>query len=92
LKAAVYYTNSDVRIEERPMPKAGTGEIVVRIEASGICGSDVMEWYRIKKAPIVLGHEIAGVVEELGEGVTKFKLGDRVTVAHHVPCNTCAYY
>lgn len=91
MKAAVYYTNSDVRIEERPMPKAGTGEIVVRIEASGICGSDVMEWYRIKKAPIVLGHEIAGVVEELGEGVTKFKLGDRVTVAHHVPCNTCRH-
>jgi L-iditol 2-dehydrogenase len=71
------------------MPVAGKGEIVVKIEASGICGSDVMEWYRIKKAPIVLGHEIAGTVKELGEGVTKFKVGDRVTVAHHVPCNTC---
>lgn len=89
LKAAVYYTNSDVRVEERPRPEIGGGELLVKIEASGICGSDVMEWYRIKKAPIVLGHEIAGTVEEVGEGVEKFKVGDRVTVAHHVPCNTC---
>ncbi|MBI5642975.1 MAG: alcohol dehydrogenase catalytic domain-containing protein [Deltaproteobacteria bacterium] len=64
---------------------------MVRVEASGICGSDVMEWYRIKKAPLVLGHEIAGTVTETGAGVVKFKAGDRVTVAHHVPCNTCRY-
>jgi L-iditol 2-dehydrogenase len=63
----------------------------MRIEASGICGSDVMEWYRLKKAPLVLGHEVAGVVEEVGESVKKFKKGDRITAAHHVPCNTCKY-
>lgn len=91
MKAAVYYRNSDVRIEEVPVPKVGDGEALVRIESSGICGSDVMEWYRVKKAPIVLGHEIAGVITELGRGVTRFKVGDRVTVAHHVPCNTCVY-
>ncbi|MBE9532246.1 MAG: alcohol dehydrogenase catalytic domain-containing protein [Proteobacteria bacterium] len=63
----------------------------MKVHASGICGSDVMEWYRIKKAPLVLGHEIAGVIEEVGEGVERFKVGDRVTAAHHVPCNECKY-
>ncbi len=91
MKAAVYYRNSDVRIEEVPVPKIGDGEALVRIESSGICGSDVMEWYRVRKAPIILGHEIAGVITETGKGVTRFKAGDRVTVAHHVPCNTCTY-
>lgn len=91
MKAAVYYTNSDVRIEDVERPEIKDGEILVKIEASGICGSDVMEWYRIKKAPIVLGHEIAGTVEEVGSGVERFKVGDRVTVAHHVPCNTCRH-
>lgn len=89
MKVAVYYNNRDVRVEERPVPKPGTGEVLVRIEASGICGSDVMEWYRIRKAPLVLGHEIAGVVEEAGPGVAKFKKGDRVFATHHVPCGTC---
>jgi L-iditol 2-dehydrogenase len=72
-------------------PRAGPGEILVKVEASGICGSDVMEWYRVKKAPLVLGHEIAGTVEDTGTGVKVFKAGDRVTVSHHVPCNTCRY-
>ncbi|MFH1429691.1 MAG: zinc-dependent dehydrogenase [Candidatus Margulisiibacteriota bacterium] len=91
MRAAVYYNNNDIRIEEIPRPQAGPGEILVRIEASGICGSDVMEWYRINKAPLVLGHEIAGVIEETGDGVTKYRKGDRVCVSHHVPCNTCYY-
>lgn len=50
-----------------------------------------MEWYRIKKAPLVLGHEITGVIEAVGEGVVLYKKGDRVFVSHHVPCNTCRY-
>ena len=65
MRAAVYYNNNDLRIEERPRPTIGSGELLVRVMASGICGSDVMEWYRIKKAPLVLGHEIAGVIEEV---------------------------
>jgi L-iditol 2-dehydrogenase len=91
MRAAVYYRNNDVRIEERPAPEIGAGELLVRVMASGLCGSDVMEWYRLKKAPLVLGHEIAGVVEKTGEGVTNFEKGDRVFVSHHVPCNTCHY-
>jgi L-iditol 2-dehydrogenase len=61
----------------------------MRIESSGICGSDVVEWYRVRKAPLVLGHEVAGVIEAVGEGVTRLAPGDRVVAAHHVPCNTC---
>ena len=74
-----------------PKPAVGPDEVLIRIEASGICGSDVMEWYRIHKAPLVLGHEIAGQIVEIGEGVKKYKVGDRVAASHHVPCNTCHY-
>ncbi|OGO43245.1 MAG: alcohol dehydrogenase [Chloroflexi bacterium RBG_16_60_22] len=91
MRVAVWYSNRDVRLEERPVPEIGPGELLVRVIASGICGSDVMEWYRLDRAPLVLGHEIAGEVVEVGEGVTRYKAGDRVAVAHHVPCNTCRY-
>ena len=91
MRVAMYYNNRDIRIEEMQTPKIGHGELLVKVMASGICGSDVMEWYRIKKAPLVLGHEIAGEIVAVGEGVKRFKAGDRVTVAHHVPCNTCHY-
>ncbi len=91
MNVLMYYSNSDVRVEELPVPKIGAGELLIKVHASGICGSDVMEWYRIKKAPRVLGHEITGEIVETGEGVEKFKKGDRVFVSHHVPCNTCFY-
>jgi L-iditol 2-dehydrogenase len=91
MRAAVYYNNSDVRVEERPVPEIGAGEILVKVMASGICGSDVMEWYRIRKAPLVLGHEIAGEIVAVGESVARYKPGDRVFVSHHIPCNTCHY-
>jgi len=91
MRVAVYYNNSDIRVEERPVPAIGPGEALVRIKASGVCGSDVLEWYRVPKAPIVLGHEVAGDIVEVGEGVTNVAVGDRVVVSHHVPCNTCRY-
>jgi len=91
MRVAMYYRNTDVRLEEMPVPKIGPGEVLVKVIASGICGTDVMEWYRIKKAPRVLGHEITGVIVEAGEGVQRYKVGDRVFVSHHVPCNTCRY-
>jgi L-iditol 2-dehydrogenase len=91
MRVAMYYNNNDVRIEEMPVPSIGPGELLLRVESSGICGSDVLEWYRIKKAPLVLGHEVAGQIVDVGPGVEKFKKGDRIVAAHHVPCNTCYY-
>lgn len=92
MKVAVYHTNSDVRVEERAAPSIAEDEILVKVESVGICGSDVMEWYRAKKAPLVLGHEIAGVVEKVGAKIEQsYELGDRVFVPHHVPCGKCHY-
>ena len=91
MRIAKYYSNRDIRIEEAPRPAIGRGELLIRIEACGICGSDVMEWYRIDRVPLVLGHEIAGVVEEVGQGVSAYKKGDRVSASHHVPCGSCSY-
>jgi len=89
MKVAVYYSNNDIRIEERPKPVIKEGEILVRVKASGICGTDVMEWYRQKKAPRILGHEIAGEIAESKS--QKYKAGQKVFVSHHVPCNKCKY-
>jgi len=91
MRAAMYHANDDVRIVDLPKPRIGHGEILVRVRASGICGSDVLEWYRKPKAPLVLGHEIAAEVVEVGEGVDRVKVGDRVFVSHHVPCGNCRY-
>jgi len=91
MKCAMYYNNRDVRFEETPIPKIGPDELLVQMHACGICGSDVLEWYRIKKAPIVLGHEMTGEIVKIGENVERYKVGDRVFVSHHVPCNTCHY-
>ncbi|MFO8056281.1 MAG: zinc-dependent dehydrogenase [bacterium] len=91
MHVAMYYNNRDVRVEEYPAPKIGPDEILVKVMASGICGTDVLEWYRLKQAPRVLGHEIAAEVVETGSNADKYKPGDRVFVSHHVPCNTCHY-
>ena len=91
MRVAMYYNNRDVRLEEITTPQIGGDELLVKVLASGICGSDVMEWYRIKKAPRVLGHEITGEIVEVGKEVKNYKVGNRVFVSHHVPCNTCQY-
>jgi L-iditol 2-dehydrogenase len=87
----MYYNNKDVRIQEIPKPTIGDDEFLPKVMASGICGSDVTEWYRVPKAPKVLGHEATGVIDEVGKNVADYKVGDRVFVSHHVPCNSCRY-
>jgi|TARA_B100001964_G_scaffold245170_1_gene330438 L-iditol 2-dehydrogenase len=89
MKVAVYYNNNDIKLEERPKPTISDDEILVNMKASGICGTDAMEWYRIKKAPRVLGHEMVGEIVESKSD--KYKSGQRVFVSHHVPCNNCKY-
>ena len=91
MKVAMYYNNKDVRLEEVPIPEIGSKELLVKVIASGICGSDVMQWYRIKKAPRVLGHEITGEIVKVGSEIKEYNVGERVFVSHHVPCNTCHY-
>jgi L-iditol 2-dehydrogenase len=91
MKVAMYYNNNDVRIEEMQIPEISDEELLVKVRACGICGSDVMEWYRIKNAPRVLGHELSGDIVKIGSKIKKFKVGDRIFVSHHVPCNTCCF-
>jgi len=91
MRVAMYYNNRDVRLEELPKPKIGPGEFLMKVMACGICGSDVLEWYRVPKAPRVLGHEATGEIVEVGAGVERYKAGDRVFVSHHVPCGECRY-
>jgi len=97
MKIARYYNNNDIRQDEMPKPTIGPGELLVKVKKSGICGSDILEYYRLAKMKklgvdsLVLGHEIAGDIVEVGEGTKKFKEGDRVFVSHHVPCFNCHY-
>jgi len=91
MKVAMYYRNDDVRIEEMPVPAIDPDEILVEMRACGICGSDVLEWYRVKSAPRVLGHEMTGEIVEVGDAVEDFQVGERVFVSHHVPCNDCRF-
>ena len=89
MRVGMYYNNNKIEVEELPVPQVGKTDILIKVMASGICGSDVLEWYRIKKAPLVLGHELAGEVVKVGENITKFKRADRVITTHHVPCDEC---
>ncbi|RLI43159.1 hypothetical protein DRO69_09570 [Candidatus Bathyarchaeota archaeon] len=91
MKAAMYHGPDDIRIEEMPTPKIAQDEILVEMKACGICGSDLMHWYLKNRAPLVLGHEPAGIVAKTGKKVKQFKEGDRVFVHHHVACLTCHY-
>ncbi len=89
MKTAVYHGSNDIRIEEAPKPKIRVDEILVEMKACGICGSDLIEWYLESRAPLVLGHEPAGIVAEIGDKVEDFEPGERVFVHHHVACLTC---
>jgi L-iditol 2-dehydrogenase len=91
MKAAFYYDQKDIRIEEVPTPNVRQQEVLVKMKACGICGSDLMGWYLKSRAPLVLGHEPAGVITKKGSNVEGFDVGDRVFVHHHAACLTCHY-
>lgn len=91
MKAAVLHGNEDIRYEEYPTPEVKPGTVKVRVKAAGICGSDIPRVLNngAHYYPIVLGHEFSGIVEEIGEGVTKVKVGDTVSGAPLLPCMKC---
>lgn len=91
MKAAVYYNQKDIRIEEMPKPAIGDDEVLVEMKACGICGSDLMDWYLKGRAPLVLGHEPTGIIVDKGNKVKDFEAGDRIFVHHHVACLECHY-
>jgi len=92
MQAVVYHGVNDVRMEEVPVPEIGPGEILVRVHTCGICGTDLKKIATgSHSAPRIFGHETAGVVAKVGEGVRKFSVGDRVVVFHHIPCGECYY-
>jgi L-iditol 2-dehydrogenase len=89
LLAARSTTPHDVVVEELPDPVAGPGEVVCRVLACGVCGSDVSDAYVARKLPAVLGHEVVGEVLHAGAGVAGVAAGDRVVIHHHAPCGSC---
>ncbi len=89
--AVEYHSNEDMRVVEMPVPNIGPGELLVQMQACGLCASDVMEWYMRPRAPLYPGHEPVGVVAQVGEGVEQFSAGQRVFLHHHVPCMVCHY-
>lgn len=92
MHAAVYRGSSSVEVEEIPTPRIGPGEILIRVEACGICHTDLKKIeHNLLAPPRVYGHETAGVVAAAGSGVTKFRRGDRVVAFHHIPCRQCFY-
>ena len=92
MKAAVYHGVNDVRLEDVPVPEIGRGEVLIRVHACGICGTDLKKIATgSHSAPRIFGHETAGTIVAVGEGVSKFKVGDRVLVFHHIPCRECYY-
>ncbi len=91
MNVGMYYHNRDVRLQQQPIPVVGEDDVLIKVVAAGICGSDLMEWYRIKRAPLVLGHELTGEIIEIGKNVRQWQKGDRVFATHHVPCDQCSY-
>src|ERR1700751_5569903 len=92
MRAVVYRGVNDMRVETVPVPAIGPGELLVKVATCGICGTDLKKIHTgSHSAPRIFGHEMAGVIVSVGEGVSQYGLGERVMVFHHVPCNECYY-
>ena len=91
MKVSMWFNNNDIRVAEVPTPSPGPGEMLVKVISCGICGSDMVEWYRLPRAPLVQGHEVGVEVVETGEGVRNYQQGDRLFIAPKIPCGKCSY-
>jgi L-iditol 2-dehydrogenase len=92
MQAVVYRGVNDMRVERVPVPAIGPGELLIKVATCGICGTDLKKIHTgSHSAPRIFGHEMAGTIAQVGEGVTNFALGERVMVFHHVPCGDCYY-
>lgn len=92
MRAAVYSGPGQISVERVPIPEIGDGEMLMRVYACGVCGTDLKKIeYGLVPPPRIFGHEMAGVVARVGKGVTKFNVGDRVVAHHHIPCGKCFY-
>jgi L-iditol 2-dehydrogenase len=92
MRAGVYRGQGSVVVEHVPIPEIGPGEVLFRVAACGICGTDIKKIHHgFIKPPLILGHELTGTVVKTGAGVKKFKTGDRVVSFHHIPCGECFY-
>src|SRR5579875_2201941 len=92
MQAAVYRAPDDVRVETVPVPEIGPGEVLVKIDTCGICGTDLKKIHTgSHAAPRIFGHEMAGTVVMTGPGVEHFRVGERVMAYHHIPCGRCYY-
>jgi len=92
MKVGLYFNHQDIRVEQRPVPEIGPREALAEVMACGICGSDIMKWYRdpaTRNGGINTGHEIAGRLAKVGSGLGGWKEGDRVIITHHFPCLEC---
>jgi len=91
MKVSMWYNNNDIRLEDIPTPSPDQGEMLVKVISCGICGSDIVEWYRLPRAPLVQGHEVGVEVIEVGQGVSQYKKGNRLFIAPKVACLKCRY-
>lgn len=92
MRAGVYRGKGIVRVEEVPVPEVADGEVLIKVAACGICGTDLKKiFHGFVEPPQILGHEVSGTVVATGRGVTKWKPGDRVVSFHHIPCGHCFY-
>lgn len=91
VKAVTYYSYDDIRIENRSIPTITGNELLVKVHGCGLCGSDILKIVQQIPPPVSLGHELTGTIVEQGQNVTSFSIGQRVVVAHHVPCGDCHY-
>ncbi len=92
MKAAVYRGESNIAVEDVPVPAVGPGELLIRVESCGICHTDLKKIeYNLLPPPRIFGHETAGVIAGLGDGVSGFAVGQRAAVFHHIPCGDCFY-